>query len=315
MLLLSKKLWYHESIRSHSLIRIICIFVYLFSMEDLNKNQIVLLTLLVAFVTSIATGIITTTLLNEAPVEVTRNINRIVERTVETVTPANVLSSVKDKQVMTIVVNEDDSVTSAISKNAKSLVRINEKDGVTSVVSFYGIGLVITKDGVISADRRTITFINIYTATMNDGMEFKLIPIGVDKKTNFILFKVNLPEKTSYPFVPVTLSDSEPKLGQTLVSLGGYETNSVSVGRVTSLDMKESGTGTSTVKFLSGINTDVSSKDLVDGSPVLNLSGEIVGVKLRNDELKTFTPISVLKKELTTLIELVPPSVSPPKTQ
>ena len=43
--------------------------------DDLNKNQIILLTLLISFVTSIATGIITTSLLQEAPVEVTRNIN------------------------------------------------------------------------------------------------------------------------------------------------------------------------------------------------------------------------------------------------
>jgi uncharacterized membrane-anchored protein YitT (DUF2179 family) len=61
------------------------------AMEDLNKNQIVLLTLLVSFVTSIATGIMTTSLLQVAPVEVTRNINRIVEKTIETVTPANPL--------------------------------------------------------------------------------------------------------------------------------------------------------------------------------------------------------------------------------
>jgi S1-C subfamily serine protease len=149
---------------------------------------------------------------------------------------------------------------------------------------------------------------------MSDGTEFKLIPIGVDKTTELILFKANLPEKTTYPFVPVTLSDSEPQLGQTLVSLGGDISNTVSVGRVTSLDMEESGTGTSTVKYLAGINTDVSSKDLVDGSPVLNLTGEVVGIKLGNNEVKTFTPVTLFKKEIATLLELVPP-VTPPKSQ
>jgi S1-C subfamily serine protease len=272
-------------------------------MEDLNKNQIVLLTLLVSFVTSIATGIITTTLLNEAPVEVTRTINRIVERTVETVTPANVLSGTKTNQVTTIVVNEDDSITSSINKNAKSLVRIYEKDGSTLLTSFYGIGLVVTKDGLISADRKYIPPLSLYTGAMSDGTEVKLVPLGVDKKTNFILFKANLPEKTTYPFAPVSLADSEPKLGQTLISLGGETENAVSVGRVTSLDIKESGMGTSTVKYLASIVTDVATKDLVGGTPVLNLSGEVAGIKLGNNELRVFTPISVLKKELASLVE------------
>ncbi len=276
-------------------------------MEDLNKNQIVLLVLLVSFVTSIATGIMTVSLLQQAPLEVTRNINRIVERTVETVTPASVLSPAKN-QTTTIVVNEDDSVTSSINKNAKGIVRINEKDGVLFNTSFYGIGLVISKDGVIVADRKTITFTNIYTVTMSDGAEFKLIPMGVDKKTNFILFKANLPLKTTYTFTPVTLSDSELKLGQTLISIGGQTANAVSVGRITFLQMKESGIGTTTTKMLSDIDTDVSTKDLVDGSPALNLSGEVVGMQLTDDGARSFTPISILKRELPILTEA-------PKTQ
>ena len=83
------------------------------SMEDLNKNQIVLLTLLVSFVTSIATGIITVTLLQEAPIEVTRNINRIVEKTIETVTPGTVTTT--QKEVTTVVVKEEDLIIDSIN--------------------------------------------------------------------------------------------------------------------------------------------------------------------------------------------------------
>jgi len=292
-------------------------------MQDLNKNQVVLLVLLVSFVTSIATGIITASLLQQAPVEVTRNINSIIEKTVEIVTtPATPTSAPQQKEVTTVIVKEEDQIINSINKNIKSLVRINEKDATTGTLSFYGIGLVVTKDGLIAADRKSIAVLDTYTATMSDGSELALTPQGVDKTTNFILFKANPDTKVAstntgetasanlsqaaknlYVFVPATLSDIEPQLGQTLIGLGGNVSNAVSVGRVTSLDIKSSGVGTTTTKYLAGINTDISSKDLTDGSPVFNLSGDVVGVKLSLDELKSFTPISVLKKELGILIE------------
>jgi S1-C subfamily serine protease len=276
-------------------------------MEDLNKNQIVLLTLLVSFVTSIATGIMTTSLLQEAPLEVTRNINRIVEKTIETVVPSSP-STNTPKEVTTVVVKEEDQVIDSINKNIKSIVRIKEKDGVTGEITFYGIGLVINKDGYIVADRKEIPSTDLYVATMNDGRDFPLSPLGVDKQTNFILFKANLPEKpekTPYVFIPAALSDKDPQLGQTIISLGGDISNAISVGRVISFQIKETGTGTTTTKYLAGIDTDVSGKDVVDGSPVFNLGGDVVGLKLALDATKSFTPTSVLKKELPSLLESI----------
>jgi hypothetical protein len=83
-----------------------------------------------------------------------------------------------------------------------------------------------------------------------------------------------------------------------LVGLGGSTENSISVGRVSSFITKESGTGTSTVKFISGVENDILSKDLVVGSPFFNLSGEVVGMKLSNLNSSVFTPVSILKEEL-----------------
>jgi len=280
-------------------------YVNIYEMEDLNKNQIVLLTLLVSFVTSIATGIMTVSLLQQAPVEVTRNINRIVEKTIETVTTPGTVSTVTQKEVTTVVVKEEDLIIESINKNLKSIVRIKETDPVLGISSFYGIGLVVDKEGLISVDRKTITLGNIYTATMSDGKEFSLTPIGVSKQTSFLLFspKIEKPkdEKDAYVFVPAVLGSTEPKLGQTLTSLGGDIANAVAVGRVLSLDMKESGTGTSTVKYLASIETDLSTKDLVSGSPLFNLSGDVVGIKISGDTSKTFVPVALLKKEITTL--------------
>lgn len=278
-------------------------------MEDLNKNQIVLLTLLISFVTSIATGIITTSLLQEAPLEVTRNINRIVEKTIETVTTPGTVTP-GQKEVTTVVVKEEDLIISSIDKNIKSIVRVYEKDSTSGLIYFYGLGLVVSKEGLIMADNKIAVAGNTYSVKMSDGTEFALSLQNLDKSTNFILFKIVQQEKIengktlpAHTFIPASFGDKEPKLGQTLTSLGGEVNNSVSVGRVVSLDMKESGTGTTTVKYLVNINTDISGGNLLSGSPIFNLSGDVVGIKLSLDALKSFTPISVLKKELGILTE------------
>lgn len=55
--------------------------------KDLNKAQLILLIILLSFITSIATGIATVTLLEKAPQSVTVPINRIVQQTVEKIVP------------------------------------------------------------------------------------------------------------------------------------------------------------------------------------------------------------------------------------
>jgi len=58
--------------------------------KDLNKTQLILLALLLSFVTSIATGITTVTLMEQAPSSVTVPINRIIKQTVEKIVPDTV---------------------------------------------------------------------------------------------------------------------------------------------------------------------------------------------------------------------------------
>ena len=272
-------------------------------MEDLNKNQIILLAILASFVTSIATGIITASLLQVAPVEVTRTINNIVEKAVKQIVPADTTSSKTKEVTTTIVVSEEDSITDSISKNAKSIVRIKERDTIANLTTFYGIGIVVDKNASIVAVRRPITDANKYFALLGDGSEVSLTPTGIDKKTNFIIFKFSDPLSTSTKnaLAVINFSNTDPKLGQTVISLGGYGSNVSSVGRITSLDIKDETVGTTTSKVLVNISTDVSIKDLVSGSPLLNLSGEIIGIKLFDDSSKLFTPTKILQTELETL--------------
>lgn len=270
-------------------------------MKELNQNQLILLTLLVSFVTSIATGIITVSLLQEAPVEVTRNINRIVEKTIETVTPVDISSG--EKEVVTVVVKEEDLIMETIQKNIDSIVRINEIDLNNGNKTFYGMGVVTSKEGNIITARKNISYLYKYVATTNDGREFILTPVGLDQNTNFVIFKVNLEEGQNYNFTPAKLAGNNPSLGQTIIGLGGSSQNITAVGRVSSFITRDSGTGTSTVKIVSGVENDMPSGGLVVGSPFFNLSGELVGVKISSLNSSAFTPVTIIKEEISKLSE------------
>ena len=54
--------------------------------KDLDKKQLILLTLLITFVVSIATGIVTISLMNQAPKAIPQTINNVIQRTIEKVT-------------------------------------------------------------------------------------------------------------------------------------------------------------------------------------------------------------------------------------
>jgi S1-C subfamily serine protease len=248
----------------------------------------------------------TTSLLQEAPIEVTRNINRIVEKTIETVTTPTTVVTPGQKEVTTVIVKEEDLILDSINKNVKSIVRIEEVDAVSGDKTFYGLGLVVTKEGIMVADRKTITPNNFYTAIMSDGVKIPLLAMGIDRQTNFILFKANEKlekDKTPYAFSPAKFSDADPKLGQTVISVGGSVSNAVAIGRTVSLIQKDSTVGTTTTKYLATVETDLSTKDLYTGSPLFNLSGDVIGMKISGEASKSFIPGALLKKDINTLSE------------
>ncbi len=93
------------------------------NIEELSKSQLLLLTLLVNFVVAIATSIVTVSLLQEAPPIITQTVNRIVERTVETIVPDN-SGAVTER---TVIVKEEDLVISAVAA-AQSRTVLLKKD-------------------------------------------------------------------------------------------------------------------------------------------------------------------------------------------
>lgn len=267
-------------------------------MEELNKNQLILLVLLVSFVTSIGTGIITVSLLMEAPVEVTNTINRVVERTIESVGPVQAIvtgGSTKEKEIQTVVVKEEDQVIGAIEKNTRSIVRIRERNTSVDVDNLHGLGVVVSRDGIIATDKKVVSQAMEYVAIMSDGTEIPLVSVFADRNSTIGFFKAK--PVTPYTFTPAVFASADAKLGQSVVVIGGNTTNAISVGRVTALSVKDIDPVAGT-KYLASLTSDVGPVDGVYGGPVFSLSGELLGLSISAfSSSKIYIPAALVKKE------------------
>jgi hypothetical protein len=277
-------------------------------MNDLNTQQIVLLTLLVSFVTSIATGITTVSLLEQAPAPVTQTINRVIEKTIETITPQdNTDTSNKNqtKEVTTVVVKDEDLTIGAVSKNSKSLVRIYQK--ISGVDTFVGLGIIFDKSGRIVTDASIIQKNGKYSAVYSAGKY--VMSVGYRELNDpFAILKIADDQNAPVDFSPANFADSQNlKLAQSVISLSGINSNTVATGIVTNL-VTSSGVLTGAqvpadakpVEQLKTIVTSIDTNNILLGSMILNLNGEIVGARIGGDpvRLNTFTPSNNIKNFL-----------------
>ena len=272
-------------------------------MEGLTKQQLVLLALLVSFVTSIATGIVTVSLLERAPKAVTQTINRVVERTVERVVPSeNQKAAVVTKE--TIVVRSDDLAVAAIEKNAKSIARIKRVEGSGDRRSevLVGLGIVVSKGGFIAADASVMDrrfdeygspIPRSFLAAFMGANIVELKFIGIDEEAGIALFAVVPSDDSKFDISPVEFGDSDKmKLGQTVISLGGEKDNAVSTGIIANLARRDA-----LGNAVMAIYTDREASSSLSGTALVNLSGEVVGLNAGQfrSEKSRYLPSNLLK--------------------
>lgn len=286
-------------------------------MENLNKTQIVLLTLLTSFVTSIATGIVTVTLMDQAPAGVTQTINRVVERTIETITPGeNQVTTV----VKEVIIKEEDLIANAVEKSSKSLVRINAIDGEGTEVSL-GLGVILSRDGYIVTDKNRIAGNrnNIIVAYGGESLETDVV-LGEDDKV--VILKIRLPENEQggsenleeneiLELVPASLIDSESvKLGKVVVSFGGEMGDTIQTGIVSRLEKEPVNTEDKDGEILEEeklsyivTNIDINKKNA--GGPLFDTDGNVLGINVVSSDGRVYSaPINEIKELLFSIISV-----------
>jgi len=233
-------------------------------LEQLTKHQIILLTLLVSFMTSIATGIVTVSLMDQAPPGVTRTINQIVEHTVEEVVPATATSAPVTNTVKTVVVKDDDLAAQSIASVQKGIIRIVGRGDDKLIAR----GVIVDTKGTAITDGAALAAsgFSSFEALLASG---ERVPLTIQKtqSTSSSITLVSVAVGTSTGFAAVAVADpSKLQLGQSVIRIGGTGTDIVGEGIIAALPIKSS----------NEIEASVSST--VPGSLIMTLFGEVVGL-------------------------------------
>ncbi|TSC71213.1 MAG: hypothetical protein G01um101449_68 [Parcubacteria group bacterium Gr01-1014_49] len=220
--------------------------------EELSKSQLILLTILVNFVTSVATGILTVSLLDKAPPFVTQTVNRVVERTIETVAAAAPAAVIQAPAP-----SNQELVTSAIGASAARAVAIYSAETGTSTPA-VAIGTYLPKArAVATAAQEVLPKEALIEFTNGEYIPASLAHEGKGVTIYGFADDTALP-KTSSPLLVVP---EDLKLGETVLALGsdGFAATGI-VARVSS----------------KGVYTTL--PDIGVGSAAVNLAGNLVGL-------------------------------------
>jgi len=143
--------------------------------KELDKRQLILLTLLITFVVSIGTGIVTVSLMKQMPQKIPQTINNVIQRTIEKVTTVEVPSTTKTsdvnnnnttntKESLGLFADSGDALVSIYSKNiiqdtpttttvdGTETTSTKQQDPIGQGVIVSDIGLILVESSILNGD-------------------------------------------------------------------------------------------------------------------------------------------------------------------
>ncbi|MCX6783586.1 MAG: trypsin-like peptidase domain-containing protein [candidate division WWE3 bacterium] len=189
------------------------------------------------------------------------------------------------------VVDEESAVISAVTKVSPAVVSV-----VTQSTSFdpfsgqqssgtqgIGTGFIVRSDGVILTNKHVVADPNVaYTVVLKDKTSYPVKKVFLDPSNDLAIIKI---DATNLP--TVELGDSSKlKVGQGVIAIGnalGRFDNTVTKGVVSALGRGiTAGSGNpfdqTTENLADVIQTDASMNPGNSGGPLVNLSGQVIGI-------------------------------------
>ena len=296
-------------------------------MENLTRAQLILLVLLVSFITSLVTGIVTVSLVSQNPASPVQTIQRVIERSVGASTPIiENLPATQEELIIKLVKNVSPAAVSVVATKDIPVIEqyfINPFEGDEFFQQFLppdflvpqfrqkgtekrqisaGTGFFVSGDGMLVTNKHVVEDREAeYSVIMNDGKKLSAKVLARDPVQDIAILKV---EGEKFTFVPLGNSD-KLEVGQTVVAIGnalGEFQNTVSVGVISGLrrTIVAGGSASGPETLQQVIQTDAAINPGNSGGPLLDLSGRAIGINTamaRGAENVGFAlPINVVRK-------------------
>ncbi len=236
---------------------------------------------------------------------------------------------VKDDEQRTVLLREESAVIDVVARSKDSVVSVAVSDvtlgqgGVVSESMKIGSGFVVDSEGYVITNSHVVGNLDReYAVITNDRRQFEVEDILVDELNDIALLRLGqcmkqdvageeLLECENSDLLPLELGESDSLVqGQMVVAIGtplGEFAGSVTTGVISGLDRSittRSGSFWGNVKnYENVIQTDASINPGNSGGPLLNSSGQVVGVNFATtagaDNISFALPVNIVKKRLT----------------
>lgn len=308
-------------------------------MEELNKQQLIMLVFLVSFVTALFTGIVTVSLVNQAPAGITQTIQKVIERSASIESSAPPLKKEETKELELGALSRDVLVEDIVKRISPAVVSVIATKDIPVIEKYYenpfpgedffdslfpdlkipqfrengtekrqvssGTGFFATSDGFLITNKHVVLDKSAeYSIITNDGKTLGAKVVAKDPLHDVAVLKV---EGKNFPFI--VLGDSNGvSIGHTAIAIGnalGEFQNTVSIGIISGLkrNITASGGGNGIEELSDLIQTDAAINPGNSGGPLLNLKGEAVGLNTAvasgAENIGFALPINQVKKGLS----------------
>ena len=307
-------------------------------MEDLTKQQLVTLVFLVSFVTALFTGIVTVSLVQQAPVGITQTIQKVIERSASVEPNVPPLAKEETKELEIGALSRDVLIGDIVNRVSPAVVSVIATKDIPVIEQYFinpfpkddlfgnlfpdikipqyrekgtekrqvssGTGFFATSDGLLITNKHVVADVSAeYSIVTNEGKTMPAKVVARDPLHDVAILKI---EGANFPFV--FLGDSDAiKIGHTAIAIGntlGEFQNTVSIGIISGLKRNITASGGGIAEELTDlIQTDAAINPGNSGGPLLSLKGEAVGLNTAvaqgAENVGFALPINQIKKGLS----------------